>query len=226
MTDQWTLRLSEYLDGDLTPSERAGMDQHLNECGACRATLDQLGRVVARAAVLEERQPEVDLWPAIGAAITAGRAVDIESRRKSVRRFSFSFPQLATAAAILMMVSAGGAWLALGARSFTGMKAIGTVPRTPPVYVQPVSTFDPRGRADSAITELQRILDNERGRLDSTTVRVLTQNLALIDRAIDQARKALDSDPNNSYLSEHLARTMRKKIEVLRRAADLATVQS
>jgi hypothetical protein len=222
MTDQWTLRLSEYLDGELTASEREEMDRHLAECDACRATLVELGRVVARAAALDERQPKADLWPAVGAAIAGGRVVDLESRKKS-RRFSFSLPQLVAAAAALVMISGGGAWLALSGH---GEKPVAVSPPPTNPTIQRVSTFDPHGRADSAITELQRILDNERGNLDSTTVRVLTQNLALIDRAIDQARKALESDPGNSYLSEHLARTMRKKIEVLRRAADLAAVQS
>ena len=86
--------------------------------------------------------------------------------------------------------------------------------------------FDRRGRADSAIADLERVLAEQRGHLDTATVRILEQNLALIDRAIEQARSALSKDPSDPYLNDHLARTMRTKIEVLRRAADLAAARS
>ena len=219
MTDQWMHRLSEYLDGDLTPVERRGLEAHLTTCETCRRVLDELGIVMAQAAVLPDREPAADLWPAVRDAIAQGRVVPIQSGRP-VRRFSFSLAQLTAAAAALALVSAGAVWLAVAQRTATPEP-------TGAVTLQPVSvSFDPRGRADSAITELERILTEEHGRLDTSTVRILAQNLALIDRAIEQARKALEADPGNAYLNDHLARTMRKKIDVLRRAADLAAVAS
>ena len=221
MTDQWTERLSEYLDDDLTDWERRDLAVHLETCEDCRAILMELRAVAAKAAALPDRLPEADLWPAVRAGIGARQVVSLESKRKERRRLSFSIPQLVAAAAVLMMVSTGGAWLALSGSAPADL-ATGE-----PEELQPVPVvFDPYGRADSAITQLERILAVESGRLDTSTVRILTQNLALIDRAINQARKALESDPGNAYLNDHLARTMRKKIEVLRRAADLTAVAS
>lgn len=219
MTDQWMHRLSEYLDGDLTPVERSGLEEHLATCETCRRLLDELRLVMAHAAVLPDREPEADLWPAVREAIAKGGVLPIRAGRPA-RRFSFSLTQLTAAAAALALVSAGAVWLAVSRRTATpGPTGAGTL--------QPVSvSFDPRGRADSAITELERILAEEHGRLDTSTVRILAQNLALIDRAIEQARKALEADPGNAYLNDHLARTMRKKIDVLRRAAELAAVAS
>src|SRR5207249_2341818 len=49
MKDQWTDRLSEYLDGELGAAERAALEGHLATCGECGATLAELRRVVARA---------------------------------------------------------------------------------------------------------------------------------------------------------------------------------
>lgn len=221
MTDQWMHRLSEYLDGELTPAERGGLEGHLVACETCRRVLDQLRIVKAEAAVLADPEPEADLWPGVRDAIAQGRVVSIQSARPA-RRFSFSLAQLTAAAAALALVSATAVWLAVGKQPIASGG-----PPTDSVSLSPVSvSFDPRGRADSAITQLERILAEEHGRLDSSTVRVLAQNLALIDRAIEQARKALASDPGNAYLNDHLARTMRKKIDVLRRAADLAAVAS
>src|SRR6266496_5228482 len=65
MSDTWTNRLSEYLDGDLPEKELAGLEAHLPGCADCRATLQQLRRVVARAQALDDRPPTADLWPAI-----------------------------------------------------------------------------------------------------------------------------------------------------------------
>lgn len=223
MTDQWMYRLSEYLDDELTPAERNEMEQHLAGCETCRRVLDELRIVVAQAAVLPDREPETDLWQGVSSAIAKNRVVPIGTGRRPRRRFSFSLPQLAAAAAALTLVSAGAVWLAMNrTQSVAASNGSTTSPGLQAVSV----TFDPRGTADSAITELERILVEESGRLDTSTVRILSENLALIDRAIGQARKALESDPGNSYLNEHLARTMRRKIEVLRRAADLAAVAS
>lgn len=223
MTDQWTDRLSEYLDQELAPAERKELESHLKTCAACRETLEDLRAVVARAGGLEDREPDYDLWPGVKDAIGSRKVVDIDSGRKPSRRFSFSLSQLVAAAASLVLVSGGAAWFLFQPQPDQGGLSVVEVPTR--VEAQAIS-FDRKGRADSAITELERILQEESGRLDTATVRILTQNLALIDRAIGQARKALESDPNNPYLNDHLARTMRKKIEVLRRAADLAQVAS
>ena len=55
-------------------------------------------------------------------------------------------------------------------------------------------------------------------------MRVIEQNLAVIDKAIDQAQRALLADPANLYLNTHLAETMRRKLDLLRQAATLAPV--
>ena len=223
MTDQWTDRLSEYLDHELATAERKELESHLQSCVACREILDDLRAVVSRAGALEDREPDFDLWPGVREAIGSRKAVELDTRRTPARRFSFSLSQLVAAAASLVLLSSGAAWFLSQPNANEDNIAAGEVP--PPVEIQPIG-FDRKGRADSAITQLERILEEERGQLDTATVRILTQNLALIDRAIGQARKALESDPNNPYLNDHLARTMRKKIEVLRRADDLAQVAS
>lgn len=226
MSDQWTARLSEYLDGTLDPVERHALETHLRDCPDCAAVLADLRAVVERAAGLPAREPARDLWEGIATGIGVtprGTVIPIAARR---RRYSFSLPQLLAAAAALVLVSAGGVWAGLQLTGSARPDTIAAAPAPAPVAGTPAGLFDPRGRADSAIAELEAVLRAGRGELDSTTVRVLEENLALIDRAISQARQALAKDPGNPYLNEHLARTMRKKIEVLRQAADLAAVAS
>lgn len=216
MSDQWTDRLSEYADGDLSEAEQAGVEAHLETCPECADTLADLRRIVRRARVLGEHAPARDLWPGIAERIGAG------PRR---RRISFSLPQLLAAGIALAVLSGGGAWLL---HPGPGGLATRWSPPAPPDF--PVATAGITEATAptyaSAVDDLERILVEGRGRLDSTTVRVLEQNLALIDRAIAQAQRAVAADSANAYLNTHLAETMRRKIDLLRQAAALVSAVS
>lgn len=80
------------------------------------------------------------------------------------------------------------------------------------------------GRYDAAIAELQTSLDQRRSTLDSSTVRIVEQNLAIIDKAIADARTALAADPSSHYLNTYLASTMRRKVDFLRRVNSLTRI--
>jgi anti-sigma factor RsiW len=49
MTEHWTERLSEYVDGTLPVEERRHVDAHLPECDACALVVRELGAVAERA---------------------------------------------------------------------------------------------------------------------------------------------------------------------------------
>jgi putative zinc finger protein len=215
MNDQWTDRLSEYVDGELAAAERTALEAHLATCADCRATLEDLRKVVVRARSIHDRAPKADLWPGVAKRIGAGKVVDIRSRR-----FSFNVPQLIAASIALVVLSAGGMWVALNQPQ--PIAGGGQFTQEPGPRTAVVST----GRTDAAIAELQDALTRNESRLDTSTVRVVRENLALIDRAITQARRALDKDPANVYLNLHLADTMRRKLELLRRVNAIATAQS
>jgi len=210
-----TERLSDYLDGSLSSSEREEIEQHLAECEECSNTLADLRSVVARVQALNDRPPAADLWPGIAAFIGEGEVVRPIKRS---RRVVFTFPQLLAAAIALMLLSAGGvAWFLRGHG--------GEQPPAANPTVIPVGNVTRKGY-DAAVSELQQVLTENRGRLDSTTVRVLESKLALIDKAIGEAQQALASDPKNPYLHGHLAETQMQKLELLQRVALLAARKS
>jgi anti-sigma factor RsiW len=223
MKDQWTDRLSEYLDGDLTPAERSALEAHLAACGMCRTTLDELRRVVTRAQALDDRPPAADLWPGIAQHIGV---VSLAARREggaggARRRLSFTMPQLAAAAVVLALFSAGSVWLALRNRPTLPPLAPGTTAVMSSVGVSPLDA-----RTAASVAVLEQTLARNRSRLDTGTVRVIEKNLAIIDRAIRDAQSALAADPANAYLNQHLAQETRRKLELLRQAATLATARS
>jgi hypothetical protein len=63
--DPWMERLSEFLDGELVPSEHAACEAHLAGCERCRGLLDDLRKLRQATRALPERPPESDLWPGI-----------------------------------------------------------------------------------------------------------------------------------------------------------------
>lgn len=172
------------------------------------------------------------------------------------RRFTVTLPQLAGAAAALAVVAGAAVWLAVERTpqdpvavrppaSPPPAVAPGTTATAPPEEIAgetsapaprpsrtPVdggsasfATFD-AARYDAAVAELQRVLDEHRDQLDTATVRILEQNLAIIDRATEEARRALEADPANPYLNGHLAKQMMLKIRVLQRAAGVIAAHS
>jgi hypothetical protein len=251
MTDRWMDRLSEYLDGELTEPERREMEQHLFGCASCASALEELRNVVERARRLPPRPPEQDLWPAIAERIGAAPearssstphgsrsltadVVDLGARRSARwRGASFSLPQLAAASLVLSLISGGAVYL-LRKGDETGTAPIAIAPQAAPQPGvgpgspggTPTGAALPAGFAerqyDAAVLDLQRALEQGRGRLSPETVRVLERNLKTIDTAISEARSALAADPGNVYLNDHLARTMRKKLDLLRQANAIA----
>jgi anti-sigma factor RsiW len=226
MSDQWTDRLSEYLDDQLPPDERAALEAHLRQCAACGAVLADLKRIVTRARGLEDRLPERDLWPGIAARIgldTGERpVVDLDAVRAR-RRVSFSLPQLIAAGIGLMALSGGTAWLLHP--TTPAAVAVREAPAVPVVTVASPSSVAGQ-RYAAAVADLERVLDQGRGRLDTTTVRVIERNLATIDSAIAQAQRAVAADSANLYLNSHLAETRQRKLELLRQAAALVSSAS
>jgi anti-sigma factor RsiW len=225
MSDQWTDRLSESLDDELPPDERAALEAHLRQCVACGAVLADLKRIVTRARGLDDRLPERDLWPGIAARIGAGSGeapvVDLAAARAR-RRWSFSLPQLVAAAVALMAVSGATAWL-LHPVPPPAVAARETNPVAPVVAVSGRPSRSAGQSYATAVADLERVLDQGRGRLDTTTVRVIERNLATIDSAIAQAQRALAADSASVYLNSHLAETMQRKLDLLRQAAALVS---
>lgn len=219
MNDQWTDRLSEYLDGELDDAERMALEAHLATCADCTAVLADLRRVVARAQALDDRPPAHDLWS--GVAERIGVSTDDLARHRARRRISFTMPQLIAASVTLVALSAGVARLAL--RPTATRETVAANPS--PVFVVPVAIRRADSSADYAVADLRLALaDGQRtGRLSPKTVHRIEHSLAVIDSAIVEGKRALTADPKSGYLNQHLADTMRRKMEFLREANRIAS---
>jgi len=219
MTDSWTDRLSEYVDGELDAETRAALDAHLATCAKCRATRDELERVVARARRVGYREPANDLWGAIEASITAS------APRSGRRLVTLSWARLAMAAAIVAILAGGFAWAIASRRA----PVIALVPSgdsiAPDVRAPAAATLAVTSYRDAA-ADLERALAAGRSTLRPETMRVIEENLRAIDLAIAQTDSALRRDPGSAYLNQYLAATMQRKLKLLRRAVEITAARS
>ena len=211
-------RLSEYLDGELDESSQSEVERHLADCGSCRTVAAELRAVMAQAAALVDTPPQQDLWTEVAARIGTRPAVVASIKERARRRFSFTLPQLAAASVALMMLSGGMVWLARSGDSRAdfpvAMGADAELPAIAPVRLSET-------QFDGAVEDLEEILERGRAQLDGETVRILEQNLKSIDIAIEDCRRALEKDPANGYLNNHLAAARQRKLALLRRATAL-----
>ncbi|HET6637957.1 MAG TPA: zf-HC2 domain-containing protein [Gemmatimonadota bacterium] len=235
-------QLSEYVDDELSPPERARIEAHLSDCPSCARLVDDLRAVVAAARSVEDVPPARDLWPGIADRIERRSGgptiVPIESRREP-RRFSFSVPQLAAASIAIALLSAGAVWMAIR-DSGSALGPTASAPRSeepitgaveepisgmgeetaPAVTVADRRAPGETPEYEAAVAELERLLDE--AAIDPELRKAIDENLAIIDDAIRQTRRALEEDPDDVYLNTHLASTMQHKIDVLQDAARLA----
>jgi anti-sigma factor RsiW len=232
--EEWTDKLSDFLDGELPADEQRAVEAHLRGCGECAAVLADLKRVVVQAqkAGAVPRPPSADLWGGIAVRIDSGSASGAERSAQAPaerpagatvtpfadrpakafalqsRRFAFTLPQLAAAAALVAAVSGGLVWRVVERASPRPQDQVAATRPAPRAAepstgaadgvdrVVPVSMAD--AQYDAAVSDLEGALKQGRGRLDAATIGIVEHNLQIIDQAIDQARQALAADPANT----------------------------
>ena len=223
MTDRWTDSLSEYADGELTPEDRTELGRHLESCAECAATLEELEQVTERARGLVDREPTRDLWPAVEARLST-RPLASETngddtprvRKPRPRVVSLTWPELAAAGIAVAALATAAFWLGTHGERPETRAAV-------PAISGDLSPASRQTDSEAAIAELREALSRGRDDLDTSTVRVLEQNLLVIERSIAEARTALAADPANPYLRRHLQETMGRKVSLMRQATFVAS---
>lgn len=237
-------RLSEYVDGTLADAERARIDAWLAEHPEGRRAVAELVEVTRRAVELAPRPVPEKVWAGVQAGIRAARPQKGQVIR---RRVSVSMVQLAAAAGVLLAVGVLGTWWTVRDRAGTPLPAVTQPPvamihptgdtataapsvpdRTLPMMpVRQARMAANTTRADQsydrAIQDLQRVVAENRARLNPATVKVVEESLARIDAALARAERALRQDPRNTYLDDHVTEMRQRKLELLQRTAGLVS---
>ncbi|HEX9893481.1 MAG TPA: zf-HC2 domain-containing protein, partial [Gemmatimonadales bacterium] len=182
MHPEWIDQLSAYLDGELPPEPRGALEAHLAVCAPCRSVLQDLKTIVAAAPRYTGSVPGQDLWPAIRRAIDAGREVELRPRQPPAQRL-FTLRQLVAASIVFAMVTGGAVYYTVGR---AGPPAAPMLVQQAPVVPGPTGLpVSARAGAafDLAVGELEQVLAQGRSRLEPKTLKIIEDNLQVIDRA-------------------------------------------
>lgn len=223
--DRWVARLSEHLDGALDASAAEAMERHLDRCPDCAHLAEELREVRDHARALRPVAPPRDLWPAIRTRLNEAEVVTFPGSpeppvhaRRTVR---FTVPQLAAAALALMLGTGIAGWALGGAAAPDDIALPASDPSVS--FAEAMEAGDVDGDLGDDLRALELMLREGRDRLDPNIRRLVESNLAVIERAISESRAALEVDPGNGYLEQHLNGVLERKRAYLRQAADFVS---
>jgi anti-sigma factor RsiW len=215
-------RLNDYLDEILTSRQHEEVEQHLEECAGCRAELSALRSLRKRADNLPRSlEPARDLWPAIRSSLPPRRG-GVSARFPSFSGWAWGARPLG--------LSFGGA-VALALIAFAGVVALRrtSAPIPPP---RPAAASGPSA-ALASVRRVEAEYGNAAERLEaalgerkagrSPELRILEENLRIVERAIRQVHRAAAVDPGHSVDEHAFARLYRTKFELLQQAARLSS---
>lgn len=235
MTHDNTLQLlDDFVGGELPPRDEREVRRHLMQCEDCRAEEQALRSLLNEAAALpDEIMPGRDLWEGIAPRLQARSALPAQPARPAqdlpeVRvigpRPVRPLPRWMLAAASVALVVTTSLVTLRFAEQDDPATPVAAAPAQPPAGGTPtaLAAFAPAEREyESAIGDLQAVLDARRDELAPETVATIEANLRIIDQAIAESRQALAADPSRPELTRLLTDAYKTKLNVLRRAVSL-----
>lgn len=194
--------LDDYVDRRLIGEEPALVESHLAACPWCAQKAEALRALIRRASALpRDISPPRDLWPGIHQRLAAAPSGAV---RATVWR-----PALAFAAAVLLLLS-GGLLVLTMPRVADPDFTPGQAPSRLAWEVRAAEAEYAQARRD-----LLAAMDQNESRLAPETRRVVEENLAIIDGAIEQIRASLQKDPENDVLFHMLVAEQDRSLRLI-----------
>jgi len=208
-------RIQELVDGTLGSIRRAELEQHLAQCGDCRALKEDLERIRDAAAALPSMPPPDGAWLQIAGRLRHEGRVRQAAAPPPSRRWPYGW--LAIAAALVL--AAGGSLLVLVRQA--------PAPAAPAAASRPAASDAGSVEAaqnavdaaqqqfEKAISDLEKVARANSAALDPGTSAVIDKNLGIIDHAIAENRAAVRAEPASVAARETLFEALRQKVSLL-----------
>jgi len=213
------LLLDDLVDGAIGETSRHALELHLRGCVACRASEAQLRNLLAAVGALPRRiEPARELWSGIAARITAGNVVTGAFAERGRRRIPLGAAAAAAALLIALTSIVTAVLLRGGHASREGLASDGGARGTVAASLQ---LSQARSTCEAARRQLLTAFEARRASLSPATLKVVDDNLRIIDRAVRDMEDALARDPGNQELPSLLVTAYRQEIDMLQRAAGI-----
>jgi hypothetical protein len=212
-------QLCDLTDGALPPGAEPAVRAHLRACEECLSRFSAISALAASTAALPLAiAPPADLWGDIRKELKPRHQIGKRGTRV------WQLRQLAAAAVVIAVASSALTVLILREPPTEhGAPAVGVVPAQQPVPVPlPARLALAENRYTRSVDALERTLAERRDSLAPSTITIVERSLRVADSAIAEARDALARDPANGALAKLFASNYERKIDLLRRATELA----
>lgn len=214
---------SDLVEGVLGPSSHAGAEAHLTTCEECRLLVADLQRIRQTASSLERRPLPRSAWAAVVSRLNEEDAArGRPAPAPAPPRRGLLVPSWAWmgAAALILLATGLGVWT---------VARLTPTPRVAQDAAAPGGNASPGSLVESIETELQmaashyekaiegleQIASASDSPIDPVLMATLKDNLAVIDKAIDESRLALRAEPASQVAQENLFEAFRRKIGLL-----------
>jgi hypothetical protein len=214
--------LGDAVDGTIDAARREQIDAHCSGCASCRELFDDLTEIRAAAATLDRHTPSPDVWRAIAAQVEQTGSPAVAFGAGGWRgRLTSRWPQLAAAAALVIVLGAA-AWFA------AGTNRRGASDETASELVRNAASELQLAEQHylNAITTLEQLTVGRDNALDPAVAAEIAQSLKSIDRAIDDSRAALKSNPESFVAQTSLLEALRMKVALLQETVSLMNARS
>ena len=211
--------IQELADGALGPIRRAELQMHLDVCPRCRALAADMLRIRDLARSLDRIQPPDSVWLQVAGRLRQqGRIAppspaDARTHRRHVAA-------LAIAAALVLAIGASIFTLLPRSDGDTGAPAgpasqAGNAPAGDPVQDFANEMRLAEQHYQNAIVKLEEATKSDQDVMGPETAAIVKNSLEVIDKAIEESRTAVRSDPLNAAARDSLFDALKKKVVVL-----------
>jgi anti-sigma factor RsiW len=218
--------LVDLVDGRLDPAEQRDIERHLEACAECKALVTDLRSIRAAAFMLDRREPPMELWNRLRAAVAAepapkGRLLAMPGAvRRSLGEGGWGV-WLGAAAALILATVIGLLPLLNRNAATVNPEPAAAVTNEPTVDSVAAEFAKAEEHYQKAIDDLQTIANKDTGELDPQVAAVLQKNLTVIDQAINESRAALKTQPSNTNAQDGLFDALGTKVALLQQTVEL-----
>jgi hypothetical protein len=208
--------IQDLIDGALGPIRRGELEQHLDQCPACRALFDDLQQLRDAAASVDSLQPPDHVWLQIAGRLRQeGRVHD---RPKPIPSRHAHYVWLAVAAALVLAVGASLVYVVVpdnppGADRSAG--ASGNAAATDTVQSGVEDLRQAERLLQSGVAKLRDGLGSDGQALPAPVAATLESNLKILDQAIAESSAAVQAEPQNVAARDSLFDSLQRKISLL-----------
>ena len=208
--------IQELIDGTLGPIRRAELEQHFDQCGACRALVDDLRKLRDTAAAMEPPEPPDHVWLQIAGRLRQEGRVHDRPAPAASRHVQWAW--LGIAAALVLAVGAALILVVLPGNQAVPDPAVTTAGNAAASDAVQSGVEDLRKAEQllqSGVAKLREGLGAEGETLPAPVAQTLESNLRILDDAIAESSAAVQQDPQNVAARTSLFDALQRKISLL-----------